>query len=113
MESPVSRFDRPAEGIVSIVHELPSHVTIEFEMKTPGLIVLSDLWDSGWKARVNGVETPVLRANHAFRGVVVPAGKGVLQYDYEPASFFEGINIAIAATVMLAIWAGIAWRSIR
>ena len=113
VESPVPRFDRPAQGTVNIVHELPSHVTIEFNMQTPGMIVLSDLWDAGWKARVNGVETPVLRANHAFRGVVVPAGKGILQYDYEPGSFFEGIRIAIAAGIVLAIWGAMAWRSVH
>jgi hypothetical protein len=113
VESPIPRFNQPAQGTVRIAHELPSHITIEFDMQSPGMIVLSDLWDSGWKARVNGVETPVLRANHAFRGVIVPAGKGILQYDYEPASFFDGLWIAIGAAAILAIWAGISWRSLR
>jgi hypothetical protein len=110
VESPIPQFNQPAQGTVRIAHELPSHITIEFDMQSPGMIVLSDLWDSGWKARINGIETPVLRANHAFRGVIVPAGKGILQYDYEPASFFDGLWIAIGAAAILAIWAGISWR---
>jgi hypothetical protein len=113
VESPVPHFDRPAEGTVSILHELPSHVTIQFDMKTTGVIVLSDLWDSGWKAQVNGIETPVLHANHAFRGVVVPAGKGILQFDYQPESFFAGLYIAASAAAILTIWAALSWRSIR
>jgi uncharacterized membrane protein YfhO len=110
VESPVPRFDTPIQGTAAITHEVPSHVTIKFDLKTPGMIVLSDLWDSGWVARVNSAAAPVLRADHAFRGVVVPAGKGILQFDYQPISFYGGLWIAIAAAIALAIWGGISWR---
>jgi uncharacterized membrane protein YfhO len=53
---------------------------------------------------VNGVETPVLRINHAFRGVAVAAGKGILQYEYEPGSFYLGLKIAACAGGVLLIW---------
>jgi len=113
VESPIPNFDQPAQGTATITHEFPSHVTVEFNMQTPGMIVLSDLWDSGWQARINGVETPVLRANHAFRGVVVPAGKGVLQFDYHPSSFYHGLWIALVSAVVLTIWGALSWRLAR
>jgi uncharacterized membrane protein YfhO len=104
VESPGKELDQPAQGDAKIIGELPSHLTIEFNMQTPGVIVLSDLWDEGWQARVNGTEVPVLRVNHAFRGVLAPAGKGVVQYDYEPPSFFRGLKLASAAGAILLIW---------
>ena len=112
VESDAPRFDGAARGTAKIVSEAPSHVTIEFDMGTPGVIVLSDLWDAGWKARVNGVETEVLRANEAFRGVVVPAGRGVLQFDYEPGSFYHGIWLALGAGISLGIWGWKRWRTV-
>ena len=95
----------PADGEATITQESPCHITIEFEMRTPGVVVLSDTWDAGWHARVKGTQTNVLRMNHNFRGVVAPAGKGVIQYDYEPASFYLGVKIAAAAAGILLIWA--------
>jgi uncharacterized membrane protein YfhO len=101
---------QPALGEAHISGELPSHVTIEFNMQTPGVIVLSDAWDEGWHARINGAETPVLRANYMFRGVMVPSGKGTLQFDYEPAGFYQGLKCAAVAGIILLAWLLVAVR---
>jgi hypothetical protein len=42
--------------------------------------------------------------NYCFRGVYVPAGKGVIQYDYQPASFRAGLAIAAASAAVLLGW---------
>jgi hypothetical protein len=107
VESPGVPLKASADGQARITHELPSHVTIDYDMKTPGLIVLSDLWDPGWHAMVNGADAPILRVNHAFRGVMVPAGKGILQYDYLPASFVLGLKLSATAVVILVAWTAV------
>ncbi len=38
------------EGTAKIVGEIPTRVTVSLDMETPGLVVLADLWDKGWKA---------------------------------------------------------------
>jgi hypothetical protein len=110
VESPGKALDQSAGGEAQIVSELPCHLTIDFNMRTSGIIVLSDLWDEGWRARVNGVDVPVLRVNHAFRGVLAPAGNGVLQYDYKPPSFVRGIELAAVAAAILLIWSVVLLR---
>jgi hypothetical protein len=42
---------------------------------TGGFLLVNDHYDGFWKARVNGRETPVFRANLTMRGVAVPAGQ--------------------------------------
>ena len=79
-------------------------------METPGLVVLADLWDKGWQAYWNGQCVPILRANHAIRGVVVPAGSGRLEFRYAPASFAWGLRLAGLAAVTLLVWLGMALR---
>ena len=80
-------------------------------METPGLVVLADLWDKGWQAYLNGQRVPILRTNHAIRGVVVPAGSGTLEFRYAPASFDWGLRLCGFALVVLLAWGGlILWK---
>ena len=80
-------------GSAQITNETPTRITVSLNMETPGLVVLADLWNKGWHAALNGRPVPILRANHAIRGVVVPAGRGTLDFHYEPASFCLGTEI--------------------
>jgi hypothetical protein len=106
VESPVSL---PAEcrGSAEIVAEIPTRVTVSVHMETPGLVVLADLWDKGWRAYLDGKPVPILRTNHAVRGVVVPAGAATLEFRYEPASLAWGLRLAGFAAVVLLVWMGI------
>jgi hypothetical protein len=107
VESPV-HLPGPCRGNASIVEEIPTRIRVSLQMETPGLVVLADLWDQGWQAYLNGQRVPILRANHAIRGVVVPAGSGTLEFRYAPASFAWGLRLAGLAAVALLAWLGIA-----
>jgi hypothetical protein len=85
---------KPFDADVRIIEDSPSVVRMEVTARTPAVIVLADQWDAGWSARMNGERVPILRANHAFRAVPVLAGKGVLEFRYEPASFRVGVRLA-------------------
>lgn len=91
-------------GTAQIENETPTHITISAQMETPGLVVLADNWDKGWRAYWNGRPVPVLRANYAVRGVVVPAGNGTLEFIYKPASLILGLWLAGLAVIVLAGW---------
>lgn len=97
-------------GAAEIANETPTHVRVALRMDTAGLVVLADLWDHGWRAYLNGAELPVLRTNHALRGVIVPAGTGMLEFRYEPASLRQGFQLAGFAAVVLVVWFVFAWR---
>jgi hypothetical protein len=98
-------------GTADIVEEIPTRVKVAVNMETVGLVVLADLWDKGWRAYLNGKPVPILIANHAIRGVVVPAGRATLEFRYEPASFALGLRLAALATVILISWIGVSvWR---
>ena len=110
VESPVS-LPSACQGRAEILSEIPTRITVTLQMDTPGLVVLADLWDKGWKAYLNGKPVTVLRANHAIRGVMVPAGSGTLEFRYEPATFAWGLTLASLASLALVIWvAGILWK---
>jgi hypothetical protein len=91
-------------GTAEITNEIPTRIMISAQMETPGLIVLADNWDKGWRAYWNGKPVPILQANHAIRGVVVPAGNGTLEFIYKPASLILGLWLAGLAVIVLAGW---------
>jgi hypothetical protein len=95
----------PARGTAEILDEVPTRLTLRADMETPGLVVLSDLWYEGWEATVDGRAAPVLRVNHALRGVVVPAGTVFIEFTYRPKGFYLGLRLLVAALAAGALWA--------
>lgn len=93
----------PCEGHADIVSEIPTRVAVRANLPTPGMILLADTWDRGWRAYRSGARLPVLRADHALRGVMLPAGESLVEFRYEPASFRLGLWLCGGGVVLLAL----------
>lgn len=78
-------------GQVDITSYTPNQVTIEVEAESPSLLFLSDRFATGWKATVNGVLTPIYRADTIFRAVCVPSGHSEVVFSYHPKALSVGI----------------------
>lgn len=87
-----------------VVHEeSPTRTVMELDRLWPSYVVISQAWYPGWKARVNGEEVPVWRANYAFDAIAVPAGRNTIELAYEPDSLRRGIWIGVVAALAGAI----------
>jgi hypothetical protein len=64
---------------------------------------------TGWKAFVDGKETKIYRANHGFRGIVVPEGKHKIEFIYLPESWVLSKNLSLifSSLIMLGLVVGI------
>ncbi|HVU12507.1 MAG TPA: YfhO family protein [Phototrophicaceae bacterium] len=62
-----------------------TQVSISVGAENPAYLVLTDAYYPGWKATVNGVDTPVERADVMFRAVQVPEGDSDVVFEYRPA----------------------------
>src|SRR5204862_318774 len=71
-------------GTARVVQWRADRVRMEVETSGPGVVVLVDGYDPGWRVSVDGRPAPLLRANVAFRGVAVPAGRHVVEQVYRP-----------------------------
>src|SRR5262249_20439294 len=61
-------------GTVEFMVDDPERVVLRVHATTPGFLLLADEYFPGWTATVNGEPRPIVRANHTFRLVEVPAG---------------------------------------
>jgi hypothetical protein len=90
---------------VEIVRYTPDEIVLRANMAEPGVIVLADNYYPGWVARSGQEEIPVLRTNHAFRGIALGAGEHTVTLTFEPRDQFLGWWIFVAGMLLLASYA--------
>ncbi len=77
-----------------------------------GALLLADSWSPDWKAKVDGRQIHMTRADAAFRAVPLTAGTHEIVFHYESASLKGGIALTLAAMLGL-ITGALILRSIR
>ncbi len=89
---------------VNIIDYQPNQMILKVATTANGLLILTDTYMPGWKARLDGQETQVYIANHAFRAVVVPAGTHQIKFIYQPLTFWIGSGISLLSLFFLLAW---------
>lgn len=97
----------PLQGSANVVEYTPDRITVATQASRSALLVLADNYYPGWRATVDGREVPIVRTNHIFRGVVVPAGAHRVVFTYAPADLRSGFLISLV-TLLLLVAAGAA-----
>jgi uncharacterized membrane protein YfhO len=59
------------------------------------MVVLSDTFFPGWRARVDGQPAEIFQVNAAMRGVLVPKGTHSVTMRYRPASVYLGAALSL------------------
>jgi len=91
------------EGEVTLVSYTPNSITFLTKTGKPSLLYLSDTWYPGWNGYIDNTKTEVLRANYAFRAVIVPEGKHTIELKFQPKSFHIGIFVTLGGLSGLVI----------
>jgi uncharacterized membrane protein YfhO len=88
-------------------------VVIRVANQRPALLLLADLWAPGWRASVDGVRVPVLRADLTLRAVALPAGAQEVRFEYHDPSLSRGLILAAAGILAILILLVVGWRHDR
>ncbi|TAM97237.1 MAG: hypothetical protein EPN39_11765 [Chitinophagaceae bacterium] len=81
-----------------------------------GFAVFSEIYyPAGWKAYIDGKESPIIRVDYAFRGLMIPAGKHTIEFKFHPKTYFLGQEISGISSVILILLviAGLVWEITR
>jgi hypothetical protein len=105
LEDPKLQIETPKSG--AEVHYIHYGIQdLEASVKATGnnFVFFSESWyPEGWKAFVDGKETPIYRVNYMFRGVVVPAGDHSVTMKFEPTGYFVGKYLSLGANVFIIL----------
>lgn len=104
----------PANGTSSaplaVTPELsrPDRWRARVSLPRAGYLLQREAWYPGWRARVDGVDTPVLRADVLFRAIALDAGDHEVEIFLESASFTRGALLSLGGLVVVTLLVG--WR---
>jgi len=97
--------DASVSGTARIVTDLPERVVIETKSDGPAYLVLSDTFDPGWSATVDGRPAQIWPGYVAFRAVYLPSGDHTVVFTYCPAGFKLGLSISSCGILLgLIFW---------
>lgn len=82
----------------------PTKIIIATNTDIKRALFISDTYTPGWKATVNGIQTPIVRADYAFRAISVPEGKNEIVFTYEPLSLKAGFALTLFGILTLLIF---------
>jgi Bacterial membrane protein YfhO len=78
-----------------------TRVEIRADLKTPGVLVLTDAWHPNWSVRIDGRPAELGRVNESFRGVALPAGQHVIEMRYAPRTLALGQALSVLGLVLV------------
>ncbi|MGH2558740.1 MAG: YfhO family protein, partial [Thermomicrobiales bacterium] len=116
VEGDVSSIDVQSgnTGSARVTEYEPDALTIETETEGPGFLVVSEIYNDGWRAYVDGEPAEIVPTNHALRGLTFPAGTHEVEMRYEPHSLRIGLWISgLTAVAMVAVFAVAGWTALR
>jgi uncharacterized membrane protein YfhO len=89
-----------AGGTATLTEARGNLLKYNVENPSNGLLVFSEIYYAeGWKASIDGKESPVIRANYVLRAMEVPAGNHEIVFRFEPKSFSNGNRISLFSSI--------------
>jgi hypothetical protein len=76
---------------------------LEVRGEGPGILVVSEGWDPGWQAELDGKPARVLRVNQASLGIVLGEGPHRVLFAHRPRGFGFGLALAALAAAGLCV----------
>jgi Bacterial membrane protein YfhO len=105
--SPGIALPGTGQGTVRFVERLPSRLSLEVDTDADGILVLSEIEYPGWRATVDGKDTPILRANTILRAIPVQAGTHHVEMVFRPLTVTVGLALSVL-TLVVGL-AGVVW----
>jgi hypothetical protein len=91
-------FAKDSSATITLDSYQPNNLKYTSNNTKEGLAVFSEMYyENGWKALVDGKETPILRADYALRAIVVPAGKHTIEFKFDPQVVKTGGAITLVS----------------
>ncbi len=78
-------------------------ITYESNSNTTSPVIFSEIYYKDWKATIDGKATTFFKANYVLRGIIVPAGKHIVKFTFEPKSYYIGNKVTFIASWLLVL----------
>lgn len=107
---PLSPPDDPGSEATIYSRPDPDRMTIDVTAQAPGLMMLSEIWDPGWMATIDGQVVEAYQANYMFLALPVSEGQHRIELRYTPPYLRLGLGVSIGTALLLLAAAGVLYR---
>jgi hypothetical protein len=99
------------QGVVQVIDSSIDHLTIEAELSSPAILLVTDVYSKGWRVRALPTSTQqkyeVMPANYVLRAVPLSKGHHLFRLEYMPLGFRIGKWVSLISVIIYAgllIW---------
>ncbi len=86
---------------IQLIKNENDKASYQFNATTNQFAVFSEVYyPHGWKAYIDGKETPIVKVDYVLRGLPVPSGKHTIEFRFEPESYILGDRISLIVGII-------------
>lgn len=86
---------------ISIKKYSSQEIDLEVSTATSSFMIISNSYDPGWKAKINGRPTEVYKTNASFLGLKIDHGNSSVNLYYLPDSFVTGLTLSVISLLII------------
>ena len=91
-------------ALIKLIEYEPNDLKYQVNTNKDQLTVFSEIYyPKGWNAYIDGELTPHFRANFVLRAMIIPAGKHLVEFKFEPTAYNVGEKISLASSLLLIL----------
>lgn len=100
---------------ISITEYTPAKVTTSINNpRANTYLIFSDTYYPGWIATINNQPTEILKVNLVQRAIkLTESGAITIVWEYQPQSFYNGLKISLATTLLLTSFSGFLYFKVK
>ena len=101
-----------ASARIELTEYRPNYLKYEYTLPEEAVAVFSEIfYDQGWKAYVDGEESPYFRADYVLRAMTLPAGTHTVEWRFRAPGWtaVEGVTLAASLAILLGAVAALAY----
>lgn len=97
-------FTRDAMSNIKLDSYKPNHLVYSAKCAEEKLAVFSEIYyPKGWNVTIDGEPVDYFRANYVLRALLIPKGEHIVEFKFEPKSYFIGQKVSLASSVILLL----------
>ena len=112
---PSQVFNNDANNSIKLDSYKSNHLVYHVNTVSEQLAVFSEIYYiKGWNAYIDGELTPYFRANYTLRAMLIPKGEHLIEFKFEPTSYYTGEKISLIGSIILLLaFLGVIGREIK
>jgi len=95
---------RDSAAFIKLKENVNDKIVYTFHSSTPQFAVFSEVYyPLGWNVFIDGKKDDYIKTDYVLRGMYIPAGDHVIEFQFKPTSYFTGRTISIIANLLVML----------